>query len=251
MAIVARDQFNRTVSNGWGSAPIGGPYTLWWPSFTDPLPSQYQVLPVDGQIRFPPGIGEYHTYALLDVPVLGVEADAIWRVELPQTGASNVRPVMVLRHSNIPANPNEWYHIEVAPAPSGLLQIDAIRGVGNQLFLLDRATSAEPFVADRYYGLRVRICPEETGGNWYTTIRAQIWNADQDPGPVGWLLTYWIDAGSDDEIGAGIVGLGARGFTSSSATTNGQPAAGIVHFAEWTVRDDCAGVAARPFGWIV
>lgn len=196
--VYAFDGFNRTVSNGWGSAKTGGAWSLAGTA------SNFNVNGTDGTITFASPNLTRSAY-LLNVSAQDVEAS--FRVKLDKVAENGPEiAYFVVRH----VNTNTHYLGRIRLPADGTIRIQAAAEVnGTQTNLGgEKALSGFSQAAGTYLWLKGQVV-----GTNPTTIRLKVW-VDGQTEPASWLYTV---TDSTPELQApGSVGL--RGFLGSTAT---------------------------------
>jgi hypothetical protein len=198
---VAADSFNRTVSNGWGTADIGG---VW-----DLSGAAYSVSPGAATITNAGGLdlgGELTSVSVRD-------AEFLVKFQLtPVADANSYSAAVRVRWSSGP----NYYLIKLNYNSSYLPNwewrtYNNIGGTFTNLVNTDGGFAPALGVANTVW-MRVRV----TGSN-PTQVQARAWN-DGSPEPGAWVLSF-----SDSTAGlqsAGAVGLHSWTTTASSVTYN-------------------------------
>jgi len=197
-AIIARDSFGRTVTNGWGSAAVGGPYTLTGAA------TNYSVAN---------GIGIHHlptagsgTFALLP-QAQALNADAKVRIATDKLAAGGGQfAYVVLRHVG---NDTE-YRAQLRFEVGGQVQARLIRTVNNRETTLGTITPVPNVThqANRFVWVRAQVV-----GSSPATLRVKVW-ADGQAEPTAWLVTATDTTAALQAPGA----VGLRAYTGPSTT---------------------------------
>ena len=192
---IVSDEFERTATNGWGSATLGGPWTITGGSASAASVS-------DGVARFSLAAGSSR-YASLNSTSVG---DGVIETEFqisaaPGTGGTYVGAVARQAGS-------DQYQARVWLRPDGTVWL--VLNQGSNL-LATQPLSGMTYSADTSYRLKVSVT-----GMFPTTIAMKFWASDA-PEP-GWQLTR-TDATASLQA-PGPVGLTAsRAGSSTSAAT--------------------------------
>jgi CSLREA domain-containing protein len=204
------DAFGRTVTNGWGTADIGGPYTV------ESTAANYSVANGLGKINLP-AAGATRSARLNAVNERNV--DIRFRIasnKIPAGG--NLSVYAVCRRVGA-----SEYRPRLIFSPNGSMSVNASVAVNGTESLVGPAVivAGLNYVAGNFIWMR-----SECTGASPTTIRVKAW-ADGQPEPQAWQFT--ATHGEAALQGPGAVGV--RGYLSS-AVTNGPLA---MSFDEFTV----------------
>jgi PKD repeat protein/uncharacterized protein YegL len=172
-AYLARDRFERTASNGWGSADIGGSYTV--------------STPADGSVADGQGILRPSSLnALRSARLLGVEVgdvDVLVRVDTDQLAAGNSQSAYLeLRHPGA----NDGYRLRLSLEPDGSILLwwqKVVAGSTSSVSGLHTVTREQRVSAEDGFWIRA-----QAEGSSPTTLRARAWQ-DGTPEPIGWDVT--------------------------------------------------------------
>ncbi len=198
--VIASDSFNRIVSNGWGTADLGGSWTVL------NTPANWSVAPGVGSIRVTAksqGSGVLGSVTVQDVDLLA-------KIVLPRCSGSgtNCGAYMFGRYTG-------------GSTPS-YYRVGAIQGNGHStVFLRAKRSDGANLSSDLNTGITaadgvvlwVRV---EFQGVKPTNIRARVWQ-DGTTEPSTWLLNT-TDSNSAEQK-AGIVGVRARNEDTSASHT--------------------------------
>lgn len=189
--VIASDSFNRTVSNGWGTADLGGSWTVL------NTPANWSVAPGAGSIRVTTnsqGSGVLGSVTVQDVDLLA-------KIVLPRCSGSGTNcDAYVLGRYTGGSTPSYY-------------RVGAIQGQGHStVFLRAKRSDGANLSSDLNTGITaadgvvlwVRV---EFQGVNPTNIRARVWQ-DGTTEPSIWLLNT-TDSNSAEQK-AGIVGVRAR-----------------------------------------
>ncbi|WP_457254534.1 PKD domain-containing protein [Pedococcus sp. P5_B7] len=207
--VFARDDFGRTVANGWGSADVGGPWTLGG------LASRWSVSGGTGKVSLNVGDG-YNAY-LPSVSSTGTEVKTLVTTDKVPTGGGQYVSVIGRRVSS-----TVDYRAKVRMAAGGAVAVWLTRNQSGAETVLTSAT-----LTGVNYGagdsLRVRL---QVTGTAPTTVRVKVWKVGATE-PATWSLT------STDNT-AGFQAAGSAGLYPylSSTSTNGPV---VYSFDEWWV----------------
>lgn len=197
-AVLAQDLFERTNANGWGSATIGGAWSL------SGAQTSFDVNGSEGTIRAPITNTTRSAY-LLNVTGLNVDETIRVKTNKLAEGGSQIA-YFVARHIST----NTHYLGRIRFAANGTMHAQAVAEVNGAQTLLggEKVLKGVPQTADTYYWLRGQVV-----GTNPTTINLKIW-MDGQPEPASWLYTV---TDSTPELQApGSVGL--RIYLATQAT---------------------------------
>ena len=198
-ATVVDDGFARTVAGGWGSAPVGGSYSL-------NLASTFST---DGSVgRVTIGRGEDRR-AMLGVTLGELDASLRLRFDsIPATG-SGAYAALSLRSA---ANGNE-YRARIRALPGGVGRISLVRVVGSTQAVTAIGPEVQlpfPVTAGGWYRMRATVT-----GTTDVTLRLKVWpDAAAEP---GWQLSG-ADPSAARLTNAGRLGLWFYISSSGSST---------------------------------
>ncbi|HEY3576773.1 MAG TPA: hypothetical protein VGK68_02110 [Gaiellaceae bacterium] len=200
--VIASDSFNRTVSGGWGTADVGGPWTLL------DTPSSWSVSPGAGSVGVP---ATAQRRAVLG-GVSGQDVDLVAKLTLPRcTGAGHYCDAFLVGRASTGSNPTYYRVGVVQGAGSSDILLRAQRSDGANLAAdLDTGIPA----AD---GAQVMLRVEFQGVN-PTVIHARAWAAGTTE-PSTWLLNTSDNTGAEQT--SGTIGLRLRNEDTAGAHTFG------------------------------
>lgn len=190
--LLAQDAFGRTVSNGWGSADVGGAWTLTGTA------AKFQVAGGLGQVVLPPG--STRIAALKSVSSTATDSQATMALDSVPTGGGNYAS-MIGREVG-----TSTYSLKAWVKSTGSVSLVLLR---DSTTLNLSTVSGLNYTANAVLNMRLQVT-----GTSPTTVRAKIW-ADGQPEPAAWQASV-----TDSTAGlqqAGGVGLGA--YLAGSATT--------------------------------
>jgi hypothetical protein len=194
----ASDTFSRHVTDGWGSASIGGAYRLVGPAadFAADGATGTIILTTPGTARL--------TY-LPDVSVLNVDVKFRVQTDKPAAGGGQIASFVARYLDNGSA-----YLGRLRLASDGSIRLQAVQEANNTSHLLgaEREVLGLANEANRAIWVRGQVV-----GINPTTIRLKAW-PDGQPEPFIWA--YSITDASPSQQAAGAVGL--RAYLSSTAT---------------------------------
>jgi hypothetical protein len=196
--VYAKDLFNRTVVNSWGSPPIGGAYTL------QSTAANYDVTNGVGTIS----VGAGSTRSAILTGATARDMDLSFRVATNKIGVGGAQSAYGVARR---INATNEYRIRLRMPTNGNALVQAMALVGNvETALGTEVRMPGKHVANAY--IRVRA---EISGSSPTTIKIRAW-PDGTTEPTTWLYSITNSAGALQ--GAGAVGL--RAYVAG-ATTNG------------------------------
>ncbi|HSH79672.1 MAG TPA: FG-GAP-like repeat-containing protein [Herpetosiphonaceae bacterium] len=196
--VVASDQFNRTVVNGWGSANTGGAYTLVGTS------SNFSVNGTTGRMVVPSaGVSRG---ALLP-SVSAQDVDLTVRVQTDKLAAgSSLFAFVVARRVSAG---NEYFG-RLRLEPGGAVKLRASRVVAGTETLLGTETTGAGLTHQANSPLLVRL---QVVGTNPTTLRMKVWASGQTE-PSSWQYSTTDSATALQAAG----GVGLRSRISSGGT---------------------------------
>lgn len=170
-AAFAEDAFGRSVSNGFGSADVGGPWSLAGTS------SSFSVS--GGAGRIAGAVGGNRGAYLTDVAQSDV--DVVTDLSLSTDGSGGGSYVSLYGRRVSSGND---YHLLVRYLPGGEVVAYVRRSSGGSTAVLSW-TSVPGLTVSPGDVLRARV---RVSGSATTTVNAKVWRASE-PEPSGWLLT--------------------------------------------------------------
>lgn len=188
---ILADNFNRTVSNGWGTLPAG----QTWDSSGGAL----SVFSVDGEGK--------HTFAATATRynsiVLGsTMTDVDVMVQITPTGSSMAGLEAYVYHRYTDVNNN--YHVRINFNADGTVTTRTLRIVGGSVGFIGNTTTAP---VEQFGGTPIMVHSQIEG----STIRTKVWDPALGDEPEDWLTTV-VDTASS--FASGLAGVG------STSTTN-------------------------------
>ncbi|MEO6531348.1 MAG: PKD domain-containing protein, partial [Specibacter sp.] len=190
--LLAQDAFGRTVSNGWGSADVGGSWTLTGTA------AKFQVTGGLGQVVLPPG--STRIAALKSVSSSATDSQATIALDSVPTGGGNYAS-MIGREVG-----TSTYSLKAWVKSNGSVSLVLLR---DSTTLNLTTVSGLNYTANAVLNMRLQVT-----GTSPTTVRAKIW-ANGQAEPATWQASV-TDATAGLQQ-AGGVGLGA--YLAGSATT--------------------------------
>jgi PKD repeat protein len=190
--VLASDAFSRTVAGGWGTADVGGPWTLT-------LPGSFSVSGGAGNLSMAAGSGP--SAYLNGVSARDVDLLAALRFDKPAT--ATIYTSMVARRIG-----TSDYRVKIRPAPTAT-SLDLVRTLsGTETVLASQVVPGFVMTSADVINLRLQAV-----GNGTTTVRAKIWlNGAAEPG--AWALTATDTTASLQNPGA----VGFYSYLAGSAT---------------------------------
>lgn len=172
--VFASDDFDRTVAAGWGSAPIGGAWTVSSSTSTS-------VGSGAGAIRIPAGGGPYVTLSGASAP--GMDLTLTLALDKLPAGGSGLYTYISARR--MPTG--EQYRAVVRVTPQGTVYVRPTRttSTGAETALNSADTLIPGLTLQPNVPVRVRI---QVVGAGPTTIRAKVWAASAAE-PAAWVFT--------------------------------------------------------------
>jgi PKD repeat protein len=195
---VAEDEFDRTQSNGWGSADTGGAWTIGTGNS-----SNYSVSGGVGKINLS-AAGSSRRIGLNDVSSSNTEVRTVISLDKAATGGSTFLTVLPRVRTN------DWYFVDTRYMTDGTVQLRLGRHVGSTDTILQTATVSGLTVAP---GDKLNFKVQATGTT-STTLRAKVWKVGTTE-PSAW-------GSSTTDTTAALQGAGSIGFEAylSSSATN-------------------------------
>ncbi len=197
-AIYVSDQFSRTVSNGWGSAPTGGAWTV------TSTAANYGVNGSAGTIANPTGAGRLAYLSGVSAP----EADAVLSFGLDKLATGS--GTFVMSHARRITGQGS-YASKVQVTSTGAVTLTLIRtNSANAETTIQAATT----IAGLTYavGDKLTVRTQAVGSN-PTTIRAKVWKTGTTE-PAAWQRS--VTDSTAGLQGQGHVGIGS--YVSGGAT---------------------------------
>lgn len=195
---IAEDAFGRTTSNGWGSATVGGAWSVTGTA------SRYAVANGTGQQTIT-AVGTT-TYAALT----GISATAVdLRGELAWSRTSSAG---ALYASVVPrrVDANNDYRCKVVVNTAGAMQLSLVRRVGGaETTLTSRTVTGLTQAANQEYEFACRVVPSGTG----TQVTGKLWRVGTTE-PGTWLVTATDSAAALQNPGS----VAVSAYLSSAAT---------------------------------
>jgi PKD repeat protein len=200
---LAKDDFERTESNGWGSADVGGAWTIG-----NGAASNYSVSGGVGKINLS-AAGSSRSIGLNGVSSSDTEVRAVISLNKAASGGGTYLTVRPRVRSS------DWYFVDTRYVNDGTVQLRLGRQVGTTETILQTQTVSGLTVAA---GDKLNFKVQATGTS-PTTLRAKVWKVGTtEPAAWGSSLTDTTTALQ----GAGSIGFEA--YLSSSATNAPQVA---------------------------
>ncbi|MGH2755206.1 MAG: hypothetical protein ACRDLB_12360, partial [Actinomycetota bacterium] len=194
--VVATDAFSRTSASGWGTADVGGPWSVM-----DGVATDFTVNGQEGAITNPSG-GADRIIQLSQTSALNADLQTLIRFpKVPSTG--NYFSYALLRK-----NGGTYYRIGPYVNAQGDILLRGQTGTGSSVFT-DVATGMTLNTGD-VLALRIEI-----DGASPTSIKAKVWKVGTTE-PSSWLVTTSNNAAGLQT--AGSIGLRTVNQSNSSAT---------------------------------
>ena len=194
----ASDQFSRTVSNGWGTADIGGSYTLTG------IASNFAVNGSAGTMTVPSAGG----VLVAKLPnVAALDLNFVFRVKTDKPAVGSNESIFFLARS---VSSTTEYRGQIRISTSNTVYIRAAKVVNGTQTLLGTEVAVPnlTYAAGSYIWLRGQIV-----GTNPTTINLKAW-ADGQSEPANWQYTV-----TDSEPSLQVAGpVGLRSFLASGVT---------------------------------
>jgi hypothetical protein len=194
----ASDTFSRTVVDGWGSADVGGSYTLTGTTANFDVNGSAGtiVVPAAGNVRFA---------RLQNVSVQ--DLDFTFRVKTDKLATGDNQSIFFIARS-VSSNTEYWCQIRIAT--NNTVHLRAVRVVNgaNTLIGTEVTVSGLTYAANTYF----RVHGQVVGTN-PTTIRLKAW-ADGQTEPANWQFTVTDSDANLQRAGA----IGFRTFLASGVT---------------------------------
>jgi PKD repeat protein len=188
---VARDAFERAVSNGWGSADLGGAWT------GSGVTSAYSVAAGTGQILDPAGATK--TQTLNGVSRTGTDTTVTFTTDVAPTGGG----IFVSAIGRLVGSTD--YEGRAFLSSSGSVQLQLRQGTTS---LQAVVVSGLTYAAGQQLTLRVQVF-----GVSPTTVRAKLWRTGQAE-PTAWQASVTDSTAALQASGT----IGLRTYLSASAT---------------------------------
>ena len=194
---MADDIFERTETASWGSASVGGTYSL------SGTAADFGVADGSGRMVVATA-GASRGAILTDVSVRDVDVRVRLATDRPVTGSGQFAYIVLRR-----VNADEEYRAKVRLASDGGIHLQVTRVErGTEVALGPEVRHAVTLEPGEYLGMRARI----SGAN-PTSISLRAW-ADDVPEPTSWATSVFDSAPSLQVAGA----IGLRAYVSRSAT---------------------------------
>lgn len=195
--VLARDAFERTASNGWGSSDLGGSWTI-----SDGAVSAASV--GGGVGRFALNAGSTRTALLSQTPVRNFTATADFTVDVSSASGSGYAGIVPRRSGS------NFYAVSAWLRSDGKIWLVAQRG---STVLQTTTTTGLTYKAGDSFSLKV----EASGASGTTGLRAKLWQKGATE-PTAWqLVASDTDAALQAAAPAGL--RASRASSSTSAMT--------------------------------
>ena len=203
-ATLARDTFSRASASGWGTAELGGAWTLRYSA------SSFSVTDGAGVITLP-GAGRYRSADLGDVAARDVDLSTTFAVDrLPAAGAQQFLWATVRR-----AGVDTDYRARLRVFGDGSVRLGLVRrdGTGSDVTLAEQLVPGLTAAPGQPLAVRVRA----TGAS-PTTLQARVWRGGSAE-PSAWQVTT-TDATAAQQAAGGVgVAVYVTGSGSGDPTT--------------------------------
>ena len=196
---LASDDFSRTVANGWGSAPVGGAWTLTGTA------SRWSVDGSRGLVSLNAGNGYYAT--LGGVSSTDTDVSLSYGADKPATGGGQYVSVLARK-----VNTTTDYRAKVLVGSTGAVSLWLARTVSGTETLLPGGGVVSGLTAGAGDRFEVRVQATGTGT---TTLRAKIWKSGTTE-PTAWTRT-----GTDTTAALQVAGSVGTYYYLSGSATNG------------------------------
>ncbi|MBK9715252.1 MAG: hypothetical protein IPO81_28780 [Kouleothrix sp.] len=195
----ASDRFSRTVAGGWGSARLGGAYSLAGP------PADFAVDGSVGRVTLSASNTARSAY-LASVSALDIDISVRVRIDRPAAGGSPMAYLVARRGAGVETG----YLGRLRLAADGSVRLQAVREISGTATLLgtEKVVPGVAATPDGAIWLRGQVV-----GTNPATIRLKAW-ADGRPEPAAWV--YSVADSAPDLQAAGAVGL--RAYLAPAAT---------------------------------
>jgi hypothetical protein len=196
--LYAADGFSRSVTNGWGTADLGGTYTLFGGTTGD-----FNVSGSAASLLVTAGTSR--STALTSVSALNLDSSVRLRVDKVATGGFQYVYLVARRVAS-----GTEYRGRLRFSTTGALALQAIQVSANTETLLGTETGVAGVTqqANSYIWLRMQV-----SGTSPTTLRLKAW-ADGQSEPVAWQYSATDSLASLQAAG----GVGLRALLASSST---------------------------------
>jgi large repetitive protein len=196
-AFLARDDFGRTTANGWGSAEVGGAWTVGGPA------DRWSVGGGRGSVSLNAGNG--YTASLNSLSAASTDVTLNVGADKVATGGGQYVSVIGRRVSS-----NTDYRAKVQLAANGTVNLWLARTVsGTETVLTGGVVSGLTVSAGDRFEVRMQAV-----GSSPTTLRAKIWKSGTTE-PAAWTRTA-----SDSTAGLQVAGGVGMYYYVSGSTTN-------------------------------
>jgi hypothetical protein len=210
-ATYVADQFSRTLSDSWGSAPMGGTYT------TEGSTADFDVNGAAGTMRV--ARGAMRAAYLPAVAALDVDTTFRARMDKVPTGGSSFAYFVARR----PKGSTDEYRLKVRVAPTGVVYVQATKVVVNkEVGLATEVNTGVKYAAGGDLWVRAQVV-----GTSPVTLGVKVWSSGEAE-PSAWHYSF-------SDLSSALTGAGGAGLRAyvSQSTTNGPI---LFTFDDWTVR---------------
>ena len=203
-AVFARDAFGRTSATGWGTADVGGPWTLGGPA------ARWSVSGGAGKVSL--NVGDGYTAYLPSVSNTTTETAATFTTDKAPTGGGQYVSLIGRR-----VTATDDYRAKIRFGSNGAVAVWLARmQSGAETVLTSVTVPGLTFAPGDQISVR-----EQVSGTSPTTVRVKVWKVGS-PEPAAWLLTGTDSAAALQNPGS----VGLYTYVSSSST-NGPVVVGV------------------------
>ena len=198
-AVVVNDTMNRSVSPGWGAAPVGGAYTI-------SSPSSFSINGANGSVSLPTPAAS-RTATLSTVSVRDVRAGYALAIDSLAASGNGTSTGVQLR-----VNGGSYYRADVRIAAGGAATLQIVRINGDAAAQTTLASSTLPFTIGAHQLAHIEF---QATGTTSVDLAARVWTSSMTK--PGWQTTA-TDSSAARLSGAGAIGLWSyESKTSTSA----------------------------------
>ena len=191
---LARDSFARTVASGWGTADLGGAWTL-----TDSA-KNYAVGGGTGTIE----LAEAGSRPAAEIAIGSTDTDLAYTFAFDKAAAGGGQYARAI----VRGDANDGYQATVGVKSDHSMVLSLTKVVGGSETVLDSEALATTFSPNTAYRVRV-----QAWGSGTTNLRAKVWRTD------GTEPSSWSTSTTDTTTGLQAAGgIAVQGYLSGSAT---------------------------------
>jgi PKD repeat protein len=191
--ILAQDAFTRTGTGGWGTATVGGAWTVSSAANSSVNGSAGQVVHTAGALRR----AMLNSVSAADVDLTGIVSSD------KTTTVGHIVAGLIARQ----VNATDYYQARARLLPGGSVALQLTRG-STAVLLGDLTIPGLSYAAGDQLNLRLQV-----SGTSPTTLRAKLWRVGTTE-PAGWQLTVTDSTATLQNPGA----VGFESYVSGSAT---------------------------------